>query len=78
MNTTKKTKTYTKPDVEAVNFVLSSNWSSGCRHIGTFSDSESCGYDDNGFMIFMDKCDIVSDSEFCYHVPTADSNVFQS
>ena len=77
-NNSKKTKVYTKPDVMAVEFSLSSNASSGCRHVGTFADGQSCGYDDNGFIIFMSGCDIASDSEFCYHGPTADNNVFGS
>ena len=77
-NNSKKTKVYTKPDVMAVEFSLSSNASSGCRHVGTFSDGQSCGYDDNGFIIFMSGCDIMSDSEFCYHVPTEKTNLFNS
>ena len=78
MKNTKKTKTYTKPDVMAVNFALGSNSSSGCSYSGNFSDGNNCGYNDNGFIIFSGKCDIVKDNDFCYHVPTADNNVFQS
>ena len=77
-NNSKKTKVYTKPDVMSIEFSFGSNASSGCRHVGTFSDGQSCGYDDNGFFIFMSGCDIMSDNEFCYHVPTADNNVFES
>lgn len=78
MKNSKKTKVYTKPDVVAVQFSLGSNNSSGCAHVGTFADGNNCGYNDNGFFIFMSNCDIANDSEFCYHVPTADNNVFES
>ena len=77
-NNSKQKKVYTKPDVMAVEFSLQSNVSSGCHHVGTFADGQSCGYNDNGFIVFVNSCDIVSDSEFCYHVPTADTNVFES
>jgi hypothetical protein len=74
----KTKKTYTKPDVLAIDFSLGSNASSGCSYVGTFSDSTNCGYHDNGFIIFINSCQIVSNKEFCYHVPTADNNVFSS
>jgi hypothetical protein len=77
-NNSNKTKVYTKPDVMAVEFSLTSSTSSGCHHVGTFTDGQSCGYNDNGFIVFVTNCDITSDSEFCYHVPTADNNVFNS
>ena len=71
-------KKYTKPDVMAVNFSLGSSVSAGCAYVGNFSDRFSCGYDDNGFTIFANSCQIVSDKDFCYHVPAADNNVFSS
>lgn len=77
-NNSKKTKVYTKPDVMAVEFSLRSNASSGCHYTGTFADGRSCGYKDNGFIVSVNSCDIISDNEFCYHVPTADNNVFES
>ena len=76
MNKTKKT--YTKPDVMSVDFSLGSSMSSGCTYIGNFDSGDSCGYNDNGFIIFINSCQIVSDKDFCYHVPTADTNVFDS
>lgn len=78
MNDKKMTKTYTKPDVTAVNFKLGSSNSSGCSYSGNFADGNNCGYNDNGFMVFGMNCEIVNDGDFCYHVPAADNNVFQS
>ena len=78
MNVMKIKKTYSKPDVMAIDFSLGSSISSGCAYVGNFSDGNNCGYNDNGFIIFINSCQIVSDKEFCYHVPTADNNVFSS
>ena len=71
-------KTYTKPDVMAIDFSLGSSVSSTCTYVGNFGSSDSCGYNDNGFIVFINNCQIVSDKDFCYHVPTADNSVFDS
>jgi hypothetical protein len=78
MKAMKNKKTYTKPDVMAIDFTPGSNTSVSCSYVGNFSDGNNCGYNDNGFIIFVNSCQIVSNKDFCYQVPAADNNVFSS
>jgi hypothetical protein len=78
MKATKNKKTYTKPDVLAIDFTIKSSASSGCAYVGNFADGNNCGYNDNGFIIFIGNCQIIGDKDFCYQVPAADQNVFSS
>lgn len=73
-------KAYSKPNVEFVDFSLSGSIAATCTHQGTNTDSNSCGYEDNGWLVYAQNsfCDIGIDKEFCYHVPTEDTSIFGS
>lgn len=73
-------KAYSKPNVEFVDFSLSGSIAATCTHQGTNADSNSCGYEENGWLVYAQNsfCDIGTDKEFCYHVPTADTSIFGS
>ena len=74
-------KTYSKPCVEFVDFSLTGSIASTCKFEGTNSDGNSCGYLDNGWIVYAieNVCDtIVNDPYFCIHVPTEDTSVFSS
>ena len=73
-------KTYSKPCVEFVDFSLSGSIAATCAHQGTNTDSNTCGYLENGWIVYAQNsfCDFGTDLEFCYHVPTADNSIFGS
>ena len=70
-------KTYSKPVIVFESFQLATSIASGC------ADGTKIPVDVGGFTVFADKgCDTLPQEEIdensCYHVPTADSNVFSS
>lgn len=73
-------KAYSRPCAELVDFSLSGSIAATCVHQGTNMDSNSCGYEDNGWIVYAQNsfCDIGTDIEFCYHVPTEDNSIFGS
>lgn len=74
-------KAYSKPNVEFVDFSLSGSIAAACTHQGTNTDDQTCGYlMSNGWLVYAQNsfCDVGSDEEFCYHVPTADTSIFGS
>lgn len=73
-------KVYFKPRVEFVDFSLAGSIAATCVHQGTNTDSNSCGYLENGWIVYAQNsfCDIGTDREFCYHVPTVDNSIFGS
>lgn len=74
-------KAYSKPHVEFVDFSLSGSIAATCVHQGTQSDISTCGYvGDGGWIVYAQNsfCDIGTDKEFCYHVPTEDNSIFGS
>lgn len=73
-------KTYVKPEISFVDFTLSASIAGACTHTGNFSNGAECYYEDNGFHVFAPKgvCDFPVDEEFCYHVPTEDTSIFNS
>lgn len=77
---TKVKKVYSKPRIEFVDFSLTGSVAATCVHQGTNTDSNSCGYLDNGWLVYAQNsfCDVGIDKDFCYHVPTADTSVFGS
>lgn len=77
---TMQRKTYSKPCVEFVDFSLSGSIAASCVHQGTNTDSNTCGYESNGWLVYAQNsfCDVGTDKEFCYHVPTDDNSIFGS
>ena len=77
---TMQRKTYAKPCVEFVDFSLSGSIAASCVHQGTNTDGNTCGYEDNGWVMYAPDsvCTFPVDEEFCYHVPTVDTSVFGS
>lgn len=73
-------KAYSKPRVEFVDFSLTGSIAATCVHQGTNTDSNSCGYLDNGWLVYAQNsfCDVGIDKDFCYHVPTEDNSIFGS
>ena len=75
-------KTYVKPEISFVDFTLSASIAGACTHEGNFDNGDSCRYEDNGYFVFSEKnsgCDFtINNKEFCYHVPTADTSIFNS
>ncbi len=70
-------KTYSKPVIVFESFQLATSIAGGCA-LGTEPP-----VDVGGFKVFADTgCDAMpedgKDYNICYHVPTADSNVFSS
>lgn len=84
-------RTYTKPDIMFESFTLSTNIAGGCE-IKIYNPSNtSCGYQPEGlsYKIFLSgitECEahgnqVINDDEgngFCYHVPIASNNLFNS
>lgn len=76
-------KVYVKPDIILVDFSLSSSIATICRYTGTNVDVSSCGFVENGFVVFTSPstgCTMPAPNgaEFCYHAPTEDNSVFSS
>lgn len=73
-------KAYVKPDIALVDFSLSSSIAASCKFSPTYEDENSCiGYIENEYIVYSDGCEIDPIApDFCYHVPTADANVFIS
>ena len=74
-------KTYSKPCVGFVDFSLTGSIAATCVYVGTNTDGNTCGYLDNGWTVYAIDgiCDfVVTNPNFCYHVPTEDTSVFSS
>lgn len=80
----KKKLAYSKPNVEFVDFTLSSNIAANCSQIATTSDVNTCFYEENGLIVFVTTdsgCTFPtgnSEDNFCYHVPFDDKRIFAS
>ena len=76
-------KSYSKPTIEFVDFTLSSSIASTCKWQADFAQN-TCDpvIEDNGWTIYNEAfaCDYQVDQnpDVCYHVPTADSSLFNS
>ena len=78
-------KTYTKPAIAFQSLMLATNISSGCIYSATANPAE-CPVEipgQPGLTLFLENsaCMMYSpeaDGLICYHVPTADANVFES
>ena len=76
-------KAYIRPDVQLVDFSLSSSIAATCSHIANFGNENNCKYEYNGLTVFMTPesgCTfpIKDGGQFCYHVPTDDNRIFAS
>ena len=75
-------KAYIRPDVQLVDFSLSSSIAATCKNFAGFANENNCTYDYNGWKVFESKgiCNLVIDNngQFCYHVPTDDTRIFAS
>ena len=76
-------KAYSKPCVGLVDFSLTGSIAATCVHKGNNTDGNTCGYMDNGYLVFSQGgvCDFPVDpvdNKFCYHVPTEDKSIFGS
>ncbi len=75
-------KAYIRPDVQLVDFSLSSSIAATCNHIATSGDINSCKYNYNGLTVFTAETNctfpIKDGGQFCYHVPTDDNRIFAS
>lgn len=75
-------KKYVKPDLEFVNFVMSSSIAGTCKYEAEHADGNSCTFVDNEWIFFSsgnNDCDgQVGEGNFCYHVPTDNQNIFSS
>ncbi len=76
---------YIKPEICFDSFELTSSMAAGCEMIGSNQEAHACPVlvPTWGISIFMEfsGCDLNPPEEMdtiCYHVPTADSNVFGS
>lgn len=78
-------KTYIKPDISFQKLDLTTNVSTGCEYTAT-SAAGSCPAEipgQPGLTVFQETsgCMVYSPELgglICYHIPTADSNVFES
>lgn len=76
---------YIKPEISFQKLSLATNISAGCQHSATL-DPGVCRAEipgQPGLYVFQENssCDVYSPELgglICYHVPTADSNVFES
>ena len=78
-------KTYAKPQIVFESFQLTANIAGGCNTRPNSADEATCGYYDNGWIVFQNSavCNFPAgpDGEYnglCYHVPTGDKSVFTS
>lgn len=73
-------KVYEKPDVMEVVYEMDSNIAGGCNNISsTFSDYNECTYEEGGWTVFLQNCDLDADAfDFCYQVPLAGDVIFSS
>lgn len=79
-------KTYIRPCISFDSFALNSCIASGCEMIGSNQEPHACPVlipSWEGVSIFMEAagCDLYPPEgmdTICYHVPTADNNVFGS
>ena len=78
-------RNYIKPDICFDSFELSSSMAAGCEMIGSNQDAYACPVliPDWELTVFMELgiCDMHPPEQMdsiCYHVPTADNNVFNS
>ncbi len=78
-------RTYIKPDICFDSFEMSTSMAAGCEMIGSNQDAYACPVliPAWGISVFMALgiCDTHPPENMdtiCYHVPTADNNVFNS
>ena len=75
-------KAYIRPDVQLVDFSLTSSIAGTCTLKANTADANSCEYIDNGMTVFLEGPDCTFPIEdggmFCYHVPTDDNRIFAS
>ncbi len=78
-------KTYNKPQIVFESFELTTSISAGCSYIVTNSaDTSNCSYHDaqQDITLFAAHCgwdeDEVNTSGVCYHVPSANYDLFNS
>lgn len=76
-------KIYTSPIVKSTSFALSTDVASGCQATASFAEF-TCAVEvpEWGLTFYTElNCDYSppgDDDMICYHVPTADSNIFDS
>ena len=78
-------KTYAKPQIVFESFQLTANIAGGCNTGPNSADEATCGYNDNGWIVFQNSavCNFPAGPDgkhngLCYHVPTGDMSVFTS
>lgn len=78
-------KTYAKPQIVFESFQLTANIAGGCNTGPNSADEATCGYNDNGWIVFQNSavCNVLAGPDgnynrLCYHVPTGDMSVFTS
>ena len=78
-------KTYAKPQIVFESFQLTANIAGGCNTRPNSADEATCGYYDNGWIVFQNSavCNFPAGPDgkhngLCYHVPTGDISVFTS
>lgn len=77
-------KTYEKPMIIFEDFSLSTSIAAGCEFINGLSKEGECGYETRNGIVFLDGiagCAYTqpdTNDSLCYHVPTEDTNIFNS
>lgn len=75
-------KRYQKPEVSFVDFTLSSSIAETCERQATYTNENTCTYENNGWILFgasNGECVLRNQEEdFCYHNPTMFNNLFGS
>lgn len=80
-------KVYEKPEIMFEDFTLTTNVAGDCEVKTNIPSNNTCGLDFSGLMVFMTGMSGCSDIQvdegkdfdgICYHVPTADNNLFNS
>ena len=77
-------KAYVKPAIMFESFTLCTNIAAGCEFKNGQLQYKACGYKTRNGIVFTDKlygCEsVIPDNldTFCYHVPDASRNIFNS
>lgn len=79
-------KVYSKPDIIFEDFSLSTSIAAGCETKTNTPSQDKCGFRFGAYMAFVagvEACTMpVADGSindgFCYHVPSAENNLFNS
>lgn len=77
------TEKYVKPQIIFEEFSLNTSIAAGCElKTPLASSAENCGYPIRGGVVFVNGADCTIEQDayngFCYHVPTEQSNLFNS